>query len=500
MTETPTTLGPRPPVTFWTKMFYGLGSVAFGIKDNGYRVFLVLFYNLVVGLPPLKVGAAILLAMSIDCLIDPIIGQISDNLKSRWGRRHPLMYLSAIPVALSFLLLWNPPMSWSHDALFWYLVCVAVLGRSFITLYEIPSSALSAELSEDYDERAKILGWRYLFAWWGGLTLTVLMYTVFLAKTPQYPVGVLNPAGYKIYGTIGAILMLISIIASALGTHRFIPWLRQAPIAAPRTVFQTLGQMGQTLSNRNFVMITLVGLFAAIAQGISFTLGGYIATYFWGLSNTWTGILITDAYISSSLALIAAPMLSKRSGKKRAGAILLGLSVFAGFVPLLLRLIGWFPDNGDRIAGTDIPTIIPWLFLDGIIRNTLGIGAAILITAMLADIVEESEVSTGRRSEGLFFAFTSLIQKAVSGVGPFVATVILTVIAFPQKGGTENIPQSTVTNLALVYMPTLAVLYGIALVIMQAYKLSRAGHLENLRILAERTAESEGGGTTPLFP
>ena len=157
-------LGPRPRVGLGTRILYGFGSIAFGIKDNGFRVFLLLFYNQVVGLPASQVALAIMVAMLIDCLVDPVIGHISDHWRSRWGRRHPFMYASALPVALSFLLLWNPPMDWDHRSLFWYLVVVAVIIRTFITLYEIPSSAMSAELTTDYTERSAILGWRFFFA------------------------------------------------------------------------------------------------------------------------------------------------------------------------------------------------------------------------------------------------------------------------------------------------------------------------------------------------
>ena len=92
-----------------TRFFYGFGSVAFGVKDNGFSYFLQFFYTQVVGLPAATVGLAIMFALVIDAFIDPMIGQLSDNTRSRWGRRHPFMYASAIPVAASYLLLWNPP-------------------------------------------------------------------------------------------------------------------------------------------------------------------------------------------------------------------------------------------------------------------------------------------------------------------------------------------------------------------------------------------------------
>jgi len=116
-----------------TKLFYGFGSVAYGVKDNGFQTILLPFYNLVLHLPAQLVGLAIAIAFIFDALLDPIVGQISDNLRTRWGRRHPLMYLSAPLVAISYLLLWNPP-HWSHGALFYYLIACAVVVRTFIKI------------------------------------------------------------------------------------------------------------------------------------------------------------------------------------------------------------------------------------------------------------------------------------------------------------------------------------------------------------------------------
>lgn len=492
-------LGPRPKVGLATKAGYGFGSIAFGIKDNGFRVFLLLFYNQVVGLPAGKVSLAIMVAMLIDCLIDPVIGHISDNWRSKWGRRHPFMYLSAVPVALSFLLLWNPPFEWDENALFLYLVGTAVIVRTFITLYEIPSSAMTSELTTDYDERSALLGWRVFFAWWGGLLLTCVMFFVFLQPSAAYPVGQLNRDGYANYGYLAAFLMFISIMVSAISTHRFIPWMPKPAPSRGMTLAETLKDVGKTLAIRPFIVITLVGLVAAIAQGVGFSLAFYFSTYFWELNSTWTGVLVLDSFVASAVALFAAPMLTKRSGKKLGGSILLAVSVLVGFAPLVLRLIGWFPDNGDLVEGTQIPAIVPWLLLDGVLRGITGITASILIVAMLADVVEYSEERTGRRSEGLFFAFTSLIQKAVSGFGVLIAGLLLTLVEFPQKADPSAVPEEAVRNLALVYMPAMFFLYALALGIMQFYNITRESHAETLRVLAGKAqaAEDAGGAQVP---
>src|SRR6201994_4839522 len=182
-----------------TKLFYGFGSVAFGIKDNGFQTILLLFYNQVIGLPGPLVGAAIAIALVVDAFLDPIVGQISDNFHSRWGRRHPFMYASALPVAVSYLLLWNPP-HWSQHALFVYLVVVAIVVRTFITFYEIPSSALAPELTEDYDQRTSFISFRLFFGWYGGLAMLFLAYSVFLRPDTTHTVGQLNAGGYSRYG------------------------------------------------------------------------------------------------------------------------------------------------------------------------------------------------------------------------------------------------------------------------------------------------------------
>ena len=162
-----------------TKLFYGLGSVSFGVKDNGFQTILLLFYNQVVHLPGALVGAALAIALMIDAFVDPVVGYLSDNLRTRWGRRHPLMYGAALPVAVSYLLLWNPP-NWSQSGLFVYLVVVAIFVRTLITFYEIPSSALAPELTQDYDQRTSFFGYRLFFAWYGGMIMYVLAFRVFL--------------------------------------------------------------------------------------------------------------------------------------------------------------------------------------------------------------------------------------------------------------------------------------------------------------------------------
>jgi Na+/melibiose symporter-like transporter len=461
-----------------TKLFYGFGSVAFGVKDNGFAFFLLLYYNQVLGLPEHWVGLGIMAALMLDALLDPIIGYFSDHLRTRWGRRHPLMYFSALPVAASYFLLWDPPRDISQEALFAYLVVTAVGVRAMISLYEIPSSALIAELTDDYDQRTAILGYRYFFGWWGGLSMSVVAYSFLLQPTAEYPVGILNPDGYRTYGVISSVVMALAILTSALGTHSYIPYLRK-PSVRPKGLGASLREMWATLSNRSFLALFSAAIFLAMAAGLIAALSIYFNVYFWELSSDEIALLVMANFVSAAAALAIAPRVSARYGK-RAGAIRVALLMLVvGPSPIILRLVDLFPANGS-------PLLLPTLLLANTAAVTLIIVFSVLNSSMIADVVEDSEVVTGRRSEGTFFAANSFVQKSVSGIGVFLSTMLLGMIGFPRGAQPGEIDPDIVRNLGLVYIPILGILIVTVVGFLRSYRISRAGHAENLRRLAER--------------
>jgi len=483
-----------PPVTLGVKLFYGLGSIAFGIKDNGFQTFILLFYSQLVGLPAAWVGGAIFVALLVDAVMDPIVGQMSDHWRSKWGRRHPFMYLSALPVAVSYLALWNPP-AWSPQALVVYLTVVAIIVRTFITFYEIPSSALAPELTLDYDERTTILGYRYMFGWAGGLGMMLLAYGVFLRPTARYPVGQLNPEGYSHYGLAAAVVMFLVILISAAGTHRRIPYLRQPAVGPTRALGVLAREMASTLAHRSFLMLVGVGLFAAMGQGLNFALGIYFYTWLWELNAIQIMLLLGVGFIGAMVAMGLAPLLSRTFGKKVSAMVVLPLSIGIGSTPLLLRLFGTFPAN-------HTPVLLPTLAGFVIIASSLGISASILLASMMADVVEDSELRTGRRSEGLFFAANGFVAKAVSGTGVMLSGLIVAFVHFPVRVLPGHVPAAILRNLALTYLPAYGGLYAIALLFLAAYRIDRHTHQNNLRKLADAAAAAElaeetGGAPVP---
>ena len=474
-----------------TRFFYGFGSVAFGVKDNGFSYFLAFFYTQVVGLPAATVGLAIMFALVIDAFIDPVIGQLSDNTRSRWGRRHPFMYFSALPVAASYLLLWNPPKGWEQGALVAYLVSTAVLIRSFISCYEIPSSALAAELTTDYDERTRLLSWRFLFGWVGGLAMYGLALAVFLRPDAAHPVGQLNPAGYAHYGLFAAGLMMVAILTTSIGTHKEIPNLR-APPHARVSLGQLAGEMVATLANRPFLMILTSSFFYAMGVGLGFSINLYFSTYFWEFSSGQIAGFTFSSLAAAALAFSIAPRIAQKFDKKPAAMILIPAGLAISVAPVVLRLVGAFPPNGSAV-------LYPAIFIANIFGVGLGITGSILFTSMIADVVEDSELKTGRRQEGLFFAAAAFINKAVSGMGIFTSGMIIAAIHFPHGVKPGDVAPGIVRNLGLTYVPVQMVLYGVTVLLLVGYRISRKTHAETLRKLAaaaDLVAEGEPAAST----
>ncbi|MFN4175617.1 MFS transporter [Phenylobacterium sp.] len=461
---------------FRTRFFYGFGSVAFGVKDNGFSFFLAFFYAQVLGLPAAKVGVAIMAALVIDAFIDPVLGQLSDNTRSKWGRRHPFMYAAALPVAVSYLLLWNPPTGWSENAQIAYLVGVAVLIRTFISAYEIPSAALAAELTTDYDERTRLLSYRFLFSWLGGLAMYGLALSVFLRPTPEHPVGQLNAEGYHDYGLFAGGLMLFAILVSAIGTHREIRRLREPPherLSMGRFWIEMFG----TLANRSFLMILASSFFLATAIGLGFAITLYFSTYFWEFSAAQIAGFTFSSLIAAVVAFATAARIGQRFDKKPAALVMLPMAMMLSVSPVVLRLLGLMPENGTT-------ALYVWIFANNVATVTLGTAGSILFVSMIADVVEDAELKTGRRQEGLFFAAPAFVNKAVSGLGIFGAGMIVDAVGFPEGVAPGAVPADILRNLGLVYVPVQVALYGLATLLLLGYRISRTSHAETLRRLA----------------
>ena len=441
-----------PKLGLSTKLFYGFGSVGYGVKDVAFRSFLLLYYNQVIGIRADLVSFAILVALCVDAISDPIVGQWSDTVRTKWGRRHPFMFLSAIPAAGSLLFLFFPPEGMSEMQTFWYILVVGCCVRTFITFFEIPSSALAPELTSDYDQRTSIASFRYFFAYLGGVGMAFLTLLVFLAPTAEYPVGQLNPEGYRLFAIVGAGIMFAAILISSLGTLHRVKYFRMPPAREKIGPIRTLVQMKSTFAHKGFLAIVAFGVLKYTSVGMTSALNIYFGTYLWGLNSAQLAVLTIDSLTGAFLALFIAPWASRKIGKRNAAFGLAIIAVIFGSAPYVLRLTGNFFDNGD-------PLLVPALFAFSTVFQMCGVSSAVLTHAMVGDVVEESQLATGRRSEGLFYAANTLMQKSTSGIGVFAAGMLVAFVGIVPGMEPATIDPAIPRLLATVYVPTLIVLY-----------------------------------------
>ncbi len=469
---------PVPPLGRWTKLAYGLGAVAPGVATGGFEFFLLIYYSQVVGLDARLVGLAILIALVCDAISDPVVGYWSDNFRSRWGRRHPMMYASAVPVGLSFFLLWSPPEGASQTVLFWYLLVLAVTVRTAITFYRTPSAALTPDLTADYNERTALISLRYFLGWTGGNAVAVWMFFILFprAKTPEISDGRFNPEAYLTYGTVAAVVILLSILIGSIGVHSRIPYLTLAPPKRRFTFKLIFGELFETLSNRSFIALFVAAMLFGIAAGLSSGMSLYFFTYFWGFSEIETGMVFLGTFAAALIGFVLAPIVSRRMGKKR-GAIIVGLVAFLGApLPIVLRLIGLLPPNDD-------PFVFWFVLIAQVIDVGLIICFQILFAAMLADLVEDSEVKTGRRSEGVFNAAETFVDKSVRGLGVMAASAVLTLAALPTGAKAEEVSADTLWWMGALYVPLVLALWLSMIAVIARYQIDAAKHAENLREL-----------------
>jgi GPH family glycoside/pentoside/hexuronide:cation symporter len=477
---------PPEKLPVWLKATHGLGSIAYGVKDNGFSTFLLLFYNQVIGLDAGIVGAAIMVALIADAFVDPVIGELTDRTRSRWGRRLPWLYGAPIPLAIAWMLLWSPPAMSDTMTVAW-LIGFAIIVRSLVSMCEVPSVAIVPELTGDYDERTAVMRFRFLFGWGGGLLILLLAYGVFFGGAK----GLVDPDGYFPYALAGALMMAGAVLVSAAGQHKRIAVSNLADVKPVMTLRQILGEMRDTLSNRAFLWLIFAALFGFVNQGITFSMNNYLLGFFWQFTQSEMVAYVFLLFASMIAAFLIVAPLSAKLGK-RDGAIL------AGAIALLVNSGIYFAWIQGVFPGLPGKPSVATMFALVFISNSFSIVLMILSSSMMADVVEASQSETGRRSEGLFFAGYFFMQKCATGVGIFLAGLILSFAAFPENAKPGDVGDAVLGNLALGYALSILVIGILGLIVMRRFPISRADHEARVAILGDAArADPDASGAHP---
>ena len=184
-----------------------------------------------------------------------------------------------------------------------------------------------------------------------------------------------------------------AILTSAAGTHKEIPNLPNPPIER-QTFRENLRELADTVKNRAFAILMLAGLCAYTVQGISYAMSTYLYTYVWGFQGVVFVYATVALFGGVLVAFVAAPRIGKQMSKPRAAAGAVAIGATLNIAPYALRLLHVLPDVGQ-------PALLPILLVFFAAATACNVSAFILGASMMADVVEDSEMRTGRRSEGV---------------------------------------------------------------------------------------------------
>lgn len=470
-----------PKLGFLTKTVYGVGQAAEGIKNFSFETFLFFYFSRVLGLSGSAAGAAVAIALVFDAVTDPLAGSLSDSFRHKWGRRHPFMYAAAPPLALSYGLLFSPPAGLGSVGLFVWLTIFTILVRTSMTLYHVPHLSLGAELSNDYQERTSIVGFRVIFSALGSLAVAVLARTVFFTPTADLENGQLDAAAYPSFGWFFAGLMLVTILMSAAGTHSRIATLPKAPDdPEPPSLGRVGRELREAFRNDSFrFFVTGIFIFF-VARGVQLTLNLDMLTYFWNMKEKTMGVLVAMVF-AFTLGIPFWAAASRWLDKKP--TILTGISSFSILIllPPLMKLLGLWP-------APDSPLYAPGII--GMTALAAFGGAAGIVAAgsMMADIADEHELSTHRRQEGIFFGALSFSVKSSSGAGHLIAGLAMDAIAFPRQVTVAEVAPETIRSLGWIFCGFLLVLGTFSVTLVSRYRLTRKRHAEISAELGRRRA------------
>lgn len=439
-----------------TKLVYGVGDVGNAMVNSAIQFFLLIFYTDGALIAPALAGSALLIGKIWDAVNDPLFGWISDRTTSRFGKRRVYMIFGALPLALTVMLLWFVPGGLTDAWVFVWIVGTFILYDTFNTVTSVPYYALTAELTQDYDERASLTTFRMILgvpAYLVGAAITPVIVGLFAIKRTGYgAVGLL-------YGLIAAAALWIA--AAGLKERRD---MRESKSETP-----PLRAFLTTFRNRPFVRLIAAYLIANVAFALIQTLLAFFLIYQLRMDQK-TQVPIVMFLLLASIGVFLFPwkMLSDRLNKGPAYALGLAIGGLAVAFTFLL------PHEQT-----------PWIYLIAVVAG-IGFSANwVFPWAMVPDVVEYDQLETGEHRGGMYYGVWGFTSKLTAALGIGLSGWVLQLFGFA-----PNVEQSaqTLLGIRLFFGPAPAIILAIALPLLIGYPITRSAHADVRRKLEARSA------------
>ncbi|MBD2167134.1 MFS transporter [Calothrix membranacea FACHB-236] len=457
---------------FKTKLAYGAGDLGPAITANIAIFFLLVFFTNVAGIPAGLAGSILMVGKIWDAVNDPFVGFLTDKTKSRrWGRRLPWLLYGAIPFGVFFFLQWIVP-PFSVWGLFWYYVVIGLISQVFYTVVNLPYTAMTPELTQDYDERTSLNSFRFTFSIGGSilsLILSKIVFSVISDRAQQY-----------------LVLAAICTIISVLGLYWCVYGTRDRVLAFEAKRIQLeeppsipfIEQIKIAFTNKPFLFVIGIYLCSWLGVQITASIIPYFVVYCMRLQEADVPTVMIAVQGTALVMLFFWSNLSKKVGKK--------IVYFLGMILWIIAAAGlYFLQPGQ----------LTLMYIMAIMAG-FGVSTAYLVPwSMIPDVIELDELQTGQRREGVFYGFMVLLQKFGLAFGLFLVGNALQVYGFKEAvvGQTTlpTQPESALLaiRLAVGPLPTVCLIAG--LVLTYFYPITREMHAEIMMKLQQRREKAE---------
>ena len=456
-----------------TKLAYGAGDLGPAITANISIFFLLVFFTNVAGIPAGLAGSILMIGKIWDGINDPIIGMLTDKTKSpRWGRRLPWILYGAIPFGFFFFLQWIVP-QFSADrnaniwGLFWYYVVIGILSQSFYTVVNLPYTAMTPELTQDYDERTSLNSFRFTFSIGGSIASLILSKIVFSQISDR-------SSQYLVLAAVCGVVSILSLYWCVYGTRdRVLAFeaKRNQSEEPPSLSFKK--QLKIVFNNQPFLFVIGIYLFSWLGVQITASIIPYFVVNCMRLAESDVPTVMIGVQGTALLMLFVWSALSKRIGKKAV--------YFMGMILWIIAAGGLFFLKPGQLglmylmaamAGCGVSTayLIPW--------------------SMIPDVIELDELETGQRREGIFYGFMVLLQKFGLAFGLFIVGNALQASGFKESFAGQNTlpiqPESALNAIRIAVGPIPVICLICGLVLTYFYPITREKHAEIMLKLKER--------------
>lgn len=458
VTRTPGSSEPPRRLTFGRKVAFGVGDLGPALVASIQGFFLNAFLLDIAGIRPAAAGIIFLIVKIWDSVNDPVIGRLTDKTNTRWGRRRPWLLFGAVPFGLAWFLQWLVP-DWSQTGLFWYYLLVALLLDTGFTAVNVPYTALTPELTQDYDERTSLNSFRFSFSILGGL-IALAIHSVLIESFPSVT------TGYAVSAAVmGGVIILSNFITFAFTKeHHF---KEQTAEDDPGFV----EGVKIALKNRPFLYVVAIYLLSWLCiQFVQANMLLYVR-YWVGGEDRFIQLAFA-LQVSAFVFLIIWSRLSQKWGKQKVYYV--GMSFW-----IVVEIALFFVQPGQFTI----------LFVLAILAG-VGVSVGYLVPwSMLPDVVELDELETGQRREGIYYGFFVFLQKLGISLGLALSNFALEAAGYINAEDLANLPdQPTAVLTALRIFVSLvpAVILLLSFPIVRSYPITREKHAEILAAIAAK--------------